>query len=71
MTTERLIRPSVASMVPSNAPAAARDAIGLVLIAVVAVLLAAAVGTSSFAFPVLLLTVLFALVFAERRLRER
>lgn len=71
MTTERLIRPSVAAMVPSSAPAAARDGIGLLLIAVVAVLLAAAVGTSSFAFPVLLLAVLFALVFAERRLRER
>lgn len=71
MTTERLIRPSVAAALPSSAPSAARDGIGLLIIAAIAVGLAALVGTSSFAFPVLLLAVLGALVVGERRLRNR
>ena len=47
------------------------DALGLLIIAAVAVGLAALVGTTSFAFPVLLLAVLGTLVYGERRLRER
>jgi hypothetical protein len=71
MTTERLIRPSVAPTVPVGVPSIARDVLGFAILAVIVLLVALAVPTTSIAFPVVLLSVLGAAATVERRLRDR
>jgi hypothetical protein len=70
MTTERLIRPSIAPVVPASAPSIARDLLGFMIVAVLVAAVALAVPSTSFAFPVVLLAVLGAAVTVERRLRR-
>ncbi|MCU0313436.1 MAG: hypothetical protein MUC84_05170 [Solirubrobacteraceae bacterium] len=70
MTTERLIRPSVAHVAPASLPSIARDVVGFTILAGLAAAVALAVPTTSFAFPVVLLAVLGAAVTVERRLRR-